>query len=209
MSLTMDALVTGLIAFRVAKVYWNVKNTLYKNTLGATGGSKIRSIIFIIIESGMALLACQIVWVVCALVLTPAATKAVGMIMGPHQMGIAPTIIQVRVAMGLSFYDENSMISMVELEVAGGFHGVSDYNSNSISEVGGSALQEATTDFFTVMAANQNALAISSGDIVDLVSSSGSVTIHPSDDAILTVLQARFRADLPYTSVRCTNLLDY
>lgn len=59
----------------------------------------------------------------------------------------------------------------------------------------------------TVMAANQNTTAISSGDLVDLVSSSGSVTIYPSDDAILAVLQARFRADLPYTTIASTNLL--
>lgn len=57
------------------------------------------------------------------------------------------------------------------------------------------------------MAANQNALAISSGDLIDLVSSSGSVTIFPSDDAILAVLQARFRADLPYTMIGTTNLI--
>lgn len=57
------------------------------------------------------------------------------------------------------------------------------------------------------MAANQNTTAISSGDLVDLVSSSGSVTIYPSDDAILAVIQARFRADLPYTTIASTNLL--
>ena len=57
------------------------------------------------------------------------------------------------------------------------------------------------------MAANQNSLAITSGDLVDLVSSSGSATIYPSDDAILAVLQARFRADLPYTRIGTTNLL--
>ena len=57
------------------------------------------------------------------------------------------------------------------------------------------------------MAANQNSLAISSGDLVDLVSSSGSATIYPSDDVILAVLQARFRADLPYTRIGTSNLL--
>ena len=57
------------------------------------------------------------------------------------------------------------------------------------------------------MAANQNSLAISSGDLVDLVSSSGSATIYPSDDAILAVLQARFLADLPYTTIGTSNLL--
>ena len=39
------------------------------------------------------------------------------------------------------------------------------------------------------------------------ISSSGSATIYPSDNAILAVLQARFHADLPYTRIGCTNLL--
>ena len=58
-------------------------------------------------------------------------------------------------------------------------------------------------------AANQNSLAISSGDLVVLVSSSGSATIYPSDGVILAVLQARFRADLPssYTRIGTSNLL--
>lgn len=57
------------------------------------------------------------------------------------------------------------------------------------------------------MASSNIAQAIASGDLVDLVSSSGSATIYPSDDAILAVLQARFRADLPYTRVGPTNLV--
>lgn len=56
------------------------------------------------------------------------------------------------------------------------------------------------------MAANTTQ-AIASGDLVDLVSSSGTATIYPSDDAILAILQARFRADLPYTSIGATNLV--
>jgi chitin synthase len=55
--------------------------------------------------------------------------------------------------------------------------------------------------------ASNSTQAIASGDLVDLVSSSGSVTIYPSDDAILAVLHARFRADLPYTRVGTTNLV--
>jgi chitin synthase len=57
------------------------------------------------------------------------------------------------------------------------------------------------------MATSQNSLAISSGDLVDLVSSSGSATVYPSDDVVLAVLQARFRADLPYTRIGNSNLL--
>lgn len=55
--------------------------------------------------------------------------------------------------------------------------------------------------------ASNTTQAIASGDLVELVSSSGSATIYPSDDAILAVLQARFRADLPYTRVGATNLV--
>jgi chitin synthase len=60
---------------------------------------------------------------------------------------------------------------------------------------------------FFFMASNQNTQAVASGDLVDLVSSSGSATIYPSDDAILAVLQARFRADLPYTRIGSTQIV--
>lgn len=61
--------------------------------------------------------------------------------------------------------------------------------------------------FIEAMTSNQTTQAVASGDLVDLVSSSGSATIYPSDDAILAVLQARFRADLPYTRIGSTNLV--
>jgi chitin synthase len=59
----------------------------------------------------------------------------------------------------------------------------------------------------TSMAAHLTQATISSGDLVDLVSSSNSVTIYPNDDTIVNVLQARFRADLPYTTIGTTNLI--
>ncbi|KAJ6617006.1 chitin synthase [Mycena sp. CBHHK59/15] len=49
--------------------------------------------------------------------------------------------------------------------------------------------------------------AMASGDLVDLVSSSGAATIYPNDEAVLAVLHARFRADLPYTRIGSTHLL--
>ena len=52
-----------------------------------------------------------------------------------------------------------------------------------------------------------NALAVNSGDIVDLVSSSASATIYPNDDSIVSALHARFRADLPYTRIGTFNLV--
>ncbi|GBE80201.1 Chitin synthase 8 [Sparassis crispa] len=49
--------------------------------------------------------------------------------------------------------------------------------------------------------------AITSGDLADLVASSTSATVYPTDETILSVLQARFRADLPYTRVGTSNLV--
>jgi chitin synthase len=57
------------------------------------------------------------------------------------------------------------------------------------------------------MASSLTQVAISSGDLVDLVSSSASATIYPNDDIVLAVLQARFRADLPYTSIGSSNMV--
>lgn len=49
--------------------------------------------------------------------------------------------------------------------------------------------------------------AISSGDLIDLISTSASTTVYPTDDAILAVLNARFRSDNPYTRISTSNLL--
>lgn len=49
--------------------------------------------------------------------------------------------------------------------------------------------------------------AVSSGDLIDLVASTEKTTIYPTDDAILNVLQGRFRADLPYTRIGALNLV--
>lgn len=49
--------------------------------------------------------------------------------------------------------------------------------------------------------------AVSSGDLIDLVTSSEKTTVYPSDDAVLNVLQGRFRADLPYTRIGASNLV--
>jgi chitin synthase len=57
------------------------------------------------------------------------------------------------------------------------------------------------------MAANHAAQAIASGDLTDLVSASTQATIYPNDDAILAVLQARFRADLPYSRIGSSSLV--
>ena len=66
-SMVVNALVTGLIAFKILKVFLQVKPISVEETLGSLnsiGGPKLRRIIFIIIESGMTLFAIQLVHVV-------------------------------------------------------------------------------------------------------------------------------------------------
>ena len=65
--MVVNALVTGLIVFKILKVFLEIKPTSVEQTLGSlssTGGPKLRHIIFLIIESGMALFAIQLVRVV-------------------------------------------------------------------------------------------------------------------------------------------------
>jgi hypothetical protein len=63
LSMAVNTLVTGLIVFRILKVFLEVKaaTTSVERTLGTTGGTKLGHVIFIIIESGMALFAIQLV----------------------------------------------------------------------------------------------------------------------------------------------------
>lgn len=49
--------------------------------------------------------------------------------------------------------------------------------------------------------------AVSSGDLVDLISTSASATVYPTDDAILSVLNSRFRSDLPYSRISTSHLV--
>ena len=60
MSMTVNALATGFIVFRIFKVFRGVKVTSDDRILGSTHGSKLRSIIFVTIESGMALFSIQL-----------------------------------------------------------------------------------------------------------------------------------------------------
>ena len=66
MSMTVNALVTGLIVFRIFKVFREVQSvtTSEDKSLGITHGNKLRSVTFVIIESGMALFAIQVARVV-------------------------------------------------------------------------------------------------------------------------------------------------
>jgi hypothetical protein len=79
-SMTVNALVTGLIVFRIFKVFREVKDV--------TGGRKLRSIIFIIIESGMALFAIQLLRLVVGATgqSTTAEVDIYNLIIGIHEM---------------------------------------------------------------------------------------------------------------------------
>ena len=59
-SMAVNALMTGMIVFRILKAT-GVKPTSVERTLRSTEDNKFRHIIFIIIESGMALFAIQLV----------------------------------------------------------------------------------------------------------------------------------------------------
>jgi hypothetical protein len=67
-SMVVNATVTGLIVLKIFKVFHAAKGntTSEEKSLGVTAGSKLRSTIFIIIESGMALFAVQLARLVLA-----------------------------------------------------------------------------------------------------------------------------------------------
>ena len=62
-TMAVNTLVTGLIVFRILKVFLEAKatRTSVERTLGSTGGTKFRHIIFVIIESGMMLFVIQLI----------------------------------------------------------------------------------------------------------------------------------------------------
>ena len=66
-SMAVNALMTGMIVFRILKAT-GVQPTSIERTLGSTEGNKFRHIMFIIIESGMALFVIQLVRIVSAFI---------------------------------------------------------------------------------------------------------------------------------------------
>jgi len=118
LSMAVNVLVTGLIVFKILKVYLQVKTTVDGKNSGVTHGSTFRRVIFMLVESGMALFFIQLARLVTSTGIAPteAAAKASMVIDYIHPMinGIAPTLILVRVSMGLSFHDENSMVEAID-----------------------------------------------------------------------------------------------
>ena len=71
--MVVNTLVTGMIVFRIFKVTGARPSNSIERTSGVTGGNKLRHVMFIIIESGMALFAVQLVRVL--LVFIPVRVK--------------------------------------------------------------------------------------------------------------------------------------
>ena len=87
LSIIVNALVTGLIVFRIFKVFQEVKTATVDNHIsGVTGGSTLRRVIFIITESGMALFSIQLARLVVTIVNTEAGYDAFYLIHGIHVM---------------------------------------------------------------------------------------------------------------------------
>ena len=88
LSMTVNALVTGLIVFRIFKVFQEAKACTADDQIlvGVTGGSTLRRVIFILIESGMALFSIQLARLVVAIVNTDAASDANSLLVAIHEM---------------------------------------------------------------------------------------------------------------------------
>ena len=91
LSMIVNALATGLIVFRIFKVFQEVKTAIVDDqTLGDTGRNTLQRVIFIIIESGMALFSAQltrlVVSILVKIVATDASSNAYVLIIPIHEM---------------------------------------------------------------------------------------------------------------------------
>ena len=87
--MAVNTLVTGLIVFKILKVFLEVRaTTSVERISGSTGTPKLQYIIFVIIESGMALFAIQLVRVVLynLPVQSVPAINGVNLVLGIYQM---------------------------------------------------------------------------------------------------------------------------
>ena len=89
--MTVNTLVTGLIVFKILKVFLEVKaiSVERSTSLGSscsTEGSKLHHIIFVIIESGMTLFIIQLIRVVFVNLPVEGAPNTLNIIVGINQM---------------------------------------------------------------------------------------------------------------------------
>ena len=98
-TMTVNALATGLIVFRIFVVFRRSIVTSNDQVFqGATRGSKFRSIIFVLIESGLLLYSIQLARLVASILTTVGAVDALYLIVCIHQQlnvirrSVIPTI---------------------------------------------------------------------------------------------------------------------
>ena len=101
-SMAVNTFVTGMIVFRILKVSGMIKPTSVERTLGSsTAGTKFRHIMFVIIESGMALFAIQLVRVVLSLI--PGTVVPLSYIIGLDFVIVVNQMLNVNIIRSTSF----------------------------------------------------------------------------------------------------------
>ena len=110
--MAVNALVTGLIVFKILRVFLEVKSstTSVDRTLGSNGGTTLRHIIFVLVESGMALFAIQLVRVVLSNLLpgVQSAPYAANAVIGINQMFNVIILRSISFILSFVFTDNHS-----------------------------------------------------------------------------------------------------
>ena len=83
-SITLNAVMTSLIVFKILKVFRQVKPASNDQISGVTGGGKLWRILFIIIESGIVLFVTQVFRIVVTVVKTDAANNFYSIAIAMH-----------------------------------------------------------------------------------------------------------------------------
>lgn len=89
--MAVNTLVTGLIVFKIYKVFRDAnipfrKDASLSSNSSSTGGNRLRSIIFILIESGAALFCIQLIRLTVSILKTNIGVEVFDLIVGIHQM---------------------------------------------------------------------------------------------------------------------------
>ena len=103
-SMAVNTLMTGMIVFRILKVAGAITSTSVERTLGSTGGNKFQHIMFMVIESAMALFAIQLVRVVLFLILTVPENQEPLFIAGNDIVIITNEMLNVIIIRSIHFY---------------------------------------------------------------------------------------------------------